>query len=160
MKATAAYKLALRRAINYTNSVALSGVPVNYPKVVNGTWQIFDPVANAYIDTGVAATGETGDTPQFQVVGRMLQYRFETQPPTVWTDLYEFPFAPSYTHVQATPADVWNIQHNLGGRPVTILAVDTTGEQIVGQLDAQASTDNLTVLRFSEPLTGTAYIKF
>ncbi len=49
MTPTAAYKLALRRAGIYTDGVALNGVPVNYPKVVAGTWQVFDPVANAYI---------------------------------------------------------------------------------------------------------------
>jgi len=43
--------------INYVAAVALNGVPVNYPKVVSGRWQVFDPVANAYIDTGIYARG-------------------------------------------------------------------------------------------------------
>ena len=54
-----------KKAKNYTDSVALNGVSVNYPVIVSGTWQVFDPVANAYIDTGVPATGtqgEIGDT--------------------------------------------------------------------------------------------------
>jgi len=104
--------------------------------------------------------GKNGESPQFQIVGRMLQYRFATQTPTVWTDLFEFPLAPTYVHDQTVASDVWNIQHNLGGQPVTILAVDDTGDQIIGQQDIQASTINLLVYRFSEPLTGKAYIKF
>ena len=64
-----------------------------------------------------------------------------------------------YTHNQAEPADAWNIQHNLGGRPVTALTVDDTGEQIVGQVDALVTTSNLLVIRFSEPLSGKAYLK-
>ncbi|MDR1299674.1 MAG: hypothetical protein LBJ84_05425 [Oscillospiraceae bacterium] len=47
--------LAKKGAKSYTDSVALSGVPVNYPEVVNGTWRVYDPVAGAYIDTGVSA---------------------------------------------------------------------------------------------------------
>jgi hypothetical protein len=151
------------RVKKYVDSVALNGVAVNYPQVVNGTWQVFDPSANAYIDTGINAQGndgEQGEVPQFRISGRMLQYKFDTQIPSDWTDLYEFSAALTYTHNQNTPAAVWNIQHNLGGLPVTILAVDTSGDQIIGQMDIQASTINLLVYRFSEPLAGKAYIKF
>jgi len=64
-----------------------------------------------------------------------------------------------FEYYQTTPADVWIIQHNLGGRPVTALTVDDTGEQILGRQDAAASTDNLLVIRFSEPIAGIAYLK-
>jgi hypothetical protein len=117
----------------------------------------------ATLDTG-QARGDDGETPQLQVIQRdnsyVMQYRFATQAPTTWTDLYIFPSPYTYTHTQTAPADVWSIQHNLGGRPVTILTVDATGEQIVGRLDAAVSTVNLTVIRFSEPIAGIAYIKF
>ncbi len=157
MKATTAYKLALKRAGNYTDGVALNGVPVNYPKVVDGTWQVFDPVANAYIDTGIEAQGEQGEAPDFRVDGHKLQIKYPNDPD--WVDLYVFPVAPSYTHTQTTPAAVWQIQHGLGFQPVTALTVDDTGEQIIGWIDATASTLNLLVIRFSEPLAGKAYIK-
>jgi hypothetical protein len=65
----------------------------------------------------------------------------------------------SYTHTQSTAASVWNVQHNLGNPAVTAFVLDADGEQIVGQWDAQASTNNLLVLRFSEPLAGRAYVK-
>jgi hypothetical protein len=131
-----------------------------YIDITTGTWLLWNEIVGDYVDSGVAATGPQGEAPQFRTVGRLLQYRFATQTPTAWTDLYEFPPAPSYTHTQTTPAAVWNIQHNLGGTPVTILAVGTDGEQIVGQVDAPASTNNLLVYRFNEPIAGTAHIKF
>jgi hypothetical protein len=64
-----------------------------------------------------------------------------------------------YTHTQTTPSDTWMIQHNLGGRPVTIAAVDNGGDEIVGQVDTLLSTLNLLVYCFSEELSGVAYLK-
>ncbi|MDR1246135.1 MAG: hypothetical protein LBK57_03805 [Clostridiales Family XIII bacterium] len=57
-----ALALAIKKAKNYTDAAALVGVPVNYPEVdaVTGTWRVFDPVANAYIDTGIKAHGTDG----------------------------------------------------------------------------------------------------
>ena len=191
MNAIVAFKLALRRAKDYVNGVALNGVPIRYPdidptthrwmlfnpitnayedsgfvargvspaiNIPTGTWLVWDDAAAVYVDSGVPVTGPKGEVAQFQTVGRMVQYRFATQAPTEWTDLYEFPVRPTFTHNQTTASDVWNIQHNLGSRAVNMFVVDTDGDQIIGQQDAQASTINLLVLRFSEPLTGTAYL--
>ena len=36
------------------------------------------------------ASGSNGETPKFQMNGNMLQYRFATQSPTTWTNLYSF----------------------------------------------------------------------
>ena len=66
----------------------------------------------------------------------------------------------TFEFTQTVPADAWLVQHNLGGTPLTILAVDNTGEQIVGWQDTILSTLNLLVYRFSEPLTGKIFIKF
>jgi hypothetical protein len=104
--------------------------------------------------------GENGETPQFRMNANVFQLRFPSDPAGVWTDLYTLPSPLSYTHIQTTAATVWNIQHNLGGQPVTILAVDDSDEQIVGQVDVSASTANLLVYRFSEPIVGKAHIKF
>lgn len=54
--------LAIKKAKNYTDAAALVGVPVNYPEVdaVTGTWKVFDPVTDAYIDTGIVAHGTDG----------------------------------------------------------------------------------------------------
>ena len=57
---------AKRQSKKYTDSVALHGVPVNYPKIVNGAWQVFDPAANEYRDTGAVAAGRDGHTPYIQ----------------------------------------------------------------------------------------------
>jgi len=50
---------------NYTNSVALSGVPVMMPIINNSTrrWEIWNPGTNVYVDTGVTAEGIDGITP-------------------------------------------------------------------------------------------------
>jgi hypothetical protein len=53
---------ARKKAKQYTDAVALHGVPVEYPKVVNGTWRVFDPVQNKHIDTG-ESPGIDGLTP-------------------------------------------------------------------------------------------------
>jgi hypothetical protein len=145
----------------YVAAVALNGVSVNYPRIDPDTrnWLLFDPVTAAYTDSGVPAIGPRGETPQFRMNDRTLQYRFATQTPTEWTDLYEFPLSASYTHTQAVPAATWNAQHNLGSLALSVLTVDASGEQIVGQTDAPASTSNLLVIRFSEPIAGKAYIK-
>ena len=59
----AAYVLASQKAKNYTNGVALNGVPVKNPQIdpVNKHWMVFNPVANAYVDTGTVAEGKDGD---------------------------------------------------------------------------------------------------
>jgi hypothetical protein len=113
----------------------------------------------AWLTGALAFRGVPGETPQFRMDGAMLQYRFATQTPTVWTDLYELQSEGTYVHSQTAASDVWYCQHNHGKTAVSIFAVNSAGEQIVGQLDAQASTVNLAVIRFSEALAGTAYIK-
>jgi hypothetical protein len=44
---------------NYTDSVALSGVPIMQPQINPTTrnWEIFNPTSSTYIDTGVLARG-------------------------------------------------------------------------------------------------------
>jgi len=65
----------------------------------------------------------------------------------------------TFVFVQETPSAVWNIQHNLGTKSFTVFTVNDSDDQIIGAADAKASTDNLTVIRFSEPLSGTAYLR-
>jgi hypothetical protein len=64
-----------------------------------------------------------------------------------------------YEHVQTIPAETWNIQHNLGKKFVNVLIVDQNDEEIIGSEDWGASTANLLVVKFSEPLSGKAYIR-
>jgi len=73
-------------------------------------------------------------------------------------DLINLPVR-KYEHTQATPSNAWLVQHNLGGTPLTILAVNDAGEQIIGWQDTVVSTINLLVYRFSEPVTGKIYLK-
>jgi hypothetical protein len=177
---------AKKGAKTYAESLALNGVPIQYPTVnpTTLTWRFFDPTIPGYVDTSYTAIGTTphidptsknwfigttdtginaqgieGETPMFRVDNKIFQYRFPTKTPTVWTDLYEIPIALTYVHTQSTPSNTWYIQHNLGGQPITIFAVDDTGEEIVGQIDTSLSTLNLSVYRFSQPLTGKAYVK-
>ena len=65
-----------------------------------------------------------------------------------------------YLHKQTTLSDTWSIQHNLGRFPVTVLCIDSNGDEILGQKDLAASNNNLMVIKFSEPLIGTAYAGF
>jgi hypothetical protein len=61
--------IAKAKAKKYTDSVALNGVPVNYPQIVGGTWRVFNPVTNSYIDTGISAQGQDGIIPAIGVNG-------------------------------------------------------------------------------------------
>ena len=60
--------LAVNRAKTYADSLALHGVPVRYPEVdpITKHWRIFDPVANAYIDTGIVAEGKDAPIPKIE----------------------------------------------------------------------------------------------
>jgi len=66
-----------------------------------------------------------------------------------------------YIHRQDAPSAQWLIQHNFSSpnRALNIFVVDEHGEQIIGQVDTQLSTNNLLVYKFGEPLKGRAYIK-
>jgi hypothetical protein len=50
-----------KKARIYTDSVALSGVPINYPTVnpVTLTWRLFDPTIPGYVETPYTAIGQT-----------------------------------------------------------------------------------------------------
>ena len=65
----------------------------------------------------------------------------------------------SYVHTQTIPAATWNITHSLGSLGVSAVVIDSTGDEIIGWLNRAASTVNLLVIQFSEPLAGVAYIK-
>jgi hypothetical protein len=63
-----------------------------------------------------------------------------------------------YTHTQYAPSETWNVQHNLGEKPTVVVVRDSVGDEIICYHDWAASTMNLLVLRFSEPLTGTVLV--
>jgi hypothetical protein len=65
-----------------------------------------------------------------------------------------------YTHNQTTPAMVWNIQHNLGVKYVSVIILDADGDEVTGNVDWNASTDNLLVVNFGMALGGTAHVKY
>ena len=52
-------KKVLAVTMKYADGLALNGVAIKQPQIdpVTGTWKIFDPVSDTYIDTGAAATG-------------------------------------------------------------------------------------------------------
>jgi len=175
---------ALQQAMLYTDSVALHGVPIMFPTVnpTTQTWRFFDPTIPGYIETPYTAIGQTpaigtngnwwiggadtdvpvnvqGENPQFQVVGRWLQYRFATQTPTTWTNLYELPQALTYTHTQTTASDVWNIQHNLGTLHLKAIFLDVNGKEFKGVFyDYANSTVNMLRVLVGDPIAGMAII--
>lgn len=60
-----------------------------------------------------------------------------------------------YTHVQSTPAAVWTINHNLGGKP-TAVVLDSAGTQCEGTFSYPSK--NTMVITFTAAFTGTAYV--
>jgi hypothetical protein len=66
----------------------------------------------------------------------------------------------AYTHNQDMPAAVWNIQHDLGVKYVSVIILDTAGDGVMGNVDWNASTDNLLVVNFGVALEGSAYVKY
>lgn len=60
-----------------------------------------------------------------------------------------------YTHVQGTPASVWNVTHNLGKKPA-VTVVDSTDRVVEGQKD-YVDSNNLT-LTFVGAFSGKAYM--
>lgn len=65
------------------------------------------------------------------------------------------PVGGSYRYDQATPADVWVIDHELGFAPA-VTVVDSANSVIEG--DLVASTPTTLILQFSGAFAGTAYL--
>jgi len=116
----------------------------------NGNWWIDTS------DTGVQTQGAEGETPQFRMNGNMLQYRFQTKAPAVWTDLFELPDKSSYTHTQNIAASVWTIPHNLGQQFVGVRVNNFTGDILIP--DIEYTSANVVTLTFFMPVSGTAQI--
>ncbi|MDR3154297.1 MAG: hypothetical protein LBW85_08530 [Deltaproteobacteria bacterium] len=64
-----------------------------------------------------------------------------------------------YRHLQAAASDLWNVQHNLGSRPVALWTFDSAGERIYGEPDYASATLNLLQVRFSRPVSGSAFVQ-
>ena len=99
--------------------------------------------------------GKAGETPQFRVVGRMLQYRFQTQAPTAWTDLYELPGV--YNHIQNVAATVWTIPHNLNVLRPSVQINRDNGNIVFA--DIEYTNANVVTITFANPITGQAVIR-
>jgi hypothetical protein len=67
--------------------------------------------------------------------------------------------SPMYTHAQNTPATTWTIHHDMGRLFVSYLVLDDSQSELVGDVDWGASDADNLVIRFSEAVKGTAYIK-
>ena len=67
----------------------------------------------------------------------------------------------SYEEEITTASSTWSIQHNLGAPywKLTINIIDADGNSTEGNTDKSLSTDNLLVLKFTEPISGKIYIK-
>jgi hypothetical protein len=63
-----------------------------------------------------------------------------------------------YRHIQSTASTTWNIQHNLGSKPVALWTYDSTGNQIFGEPDYENADLYLLTVIFSEAVAGTAYV--
>jgi hypothetical protein len=66
----------------------------------------------------------------------------------------------SYTHVQETPSDTWNVQHNMGIKQhLVVFVTDEEGDLVDCAVDWPASTLNLLVLCFGIPTSGVAVVQ-
>lgn len=72
-----------------------------------------------------------------------------------WAQIINRPLIGAYTHVQATPASVWVINHNLDTPPVHISVQDQTGSGLDGY-DVQHTSRFQSRLIFSPPAAGMA----
>ena len=59
-------------------------------RYIGGLWRDLILLDNLKVKGDKGDQGDTGETPQFQMSGNTLQYRFATQSPTTWTDIYTF----------------------------------------------------------------------
>ena len=102
--------------------------------------------------------GKQGETPQFRmsgINGNILQYRFATQSPAVWTDLHELPIVP-YVHTQNIAAAAWVIPHNLNRQFVGVRANDFAGNILIPEIEY--TSNNVVTLNFVFPTQGIATI--
>jgi len=58
-----------------------------------------------------------------------------------------------------TNLDEWTCDHGLRNRYVAVLVIKTDGTLMVPEIDYANATDNLIVLKFVEPVSGTAIIR-
>lgn len=61
-----------------------------------------------------------------------------------------------FDFTQLMPSDTWTVTHSLGCRYPHVICVDNGGNTIVG--DIEYFSDNVTIIRFSEPVNGTAHL--
>jgi len=117
---------------------------------VNGNWWV------GTTDTGIKPQGPDGETPEFQMNGNTLQYRFPTKAPSTWADLYTLPATQSYTHTQNIAALTWTISHNLNTQFVGVRVNDFTGNLLYP--DVEYTSVNIVTLTFITPMQGIAQI--
>ncbi len=65
------------------------------------------------------------------------------------------PTPKSFVYSQNSSASVWNVVHNLGFQP-NVFIEDTNGDDV--EADVSHTSTNELVIRFSAPLSGTAYL--
>jgi hypothetical protein len=61
----------------------------------------------------------------------------------------------SYTHVQLSPSDEWEVAHNLNFYP-NVMVLDSSGQMVEGSV-TQVDTNNLTI-NFTGAISGRAHI--
>lgn len=61
----------------------------------------------------------------------------------------------TYTHVQSSPSDTWNVTHNLGKFP-SVSTVDSSNNKVIG--DVEYIDTNSLVIRFCSVFSGKSYI--
>jgi len=152
--------ITLAVARKYTNSVALNGVPVQHPRInpTTGTWEIFNPISNSFVNTGIRA--EALDPDELVSTDESNAFSLGSDNKLFVSNDGKSELN-SYIHIQNTPSALWLIQHNFNTthKAMVVFVVDQNNEQIIGQIDIGLSTNNLLAYRFGVPLSGQAYIR-
>jgi hypothetical protein len=65
----------------------------------------------------------------------------------------------SYIHTQDITSNTWTCVHNLGSIGVSVVIIESDGNEVIGYVDRAASTANTLIIRFSETISGRAFIK-
>ena len=64
-----------------------------------------------------------------------------------------------YEHIQASPANVWVLNHDLGSKLVEVVIFTAAGVRVYADPDYASASSNSIAVQFSEPLAGRAFVR-
>ena len=65
----------------------------------------------------------------------------------------------SFIHIQDIESATWECVHNLESIGVSAVVTEAGGDEVIGYVDRAASTSSTLIIRFSQPISGRAFIR-